>query len=67
MSKLLFFNMKKYANNCPLRVSFAASEKKGEALVKSPYVDNYEKLVVLKTKYDPTNLFRLNQNIKPTV
>jgi FAD/FMN-containing dehydrogenase len=27
----------------------------------------YAKLVALKDKYDPTNLFRLNQNIKPTV
>jgi FAD/FMN-containing dehydrogenase len=28
---------------------------------------NYDRLVALKNKYDPTNLFRLNQNIKPTV
>jgi FAD/FMN-containing dehydrogenase len=28
---------------------------------------NYERLVALQNKYDPTNLFRDNQNIKPTV
>ena len=28
---------------------------------------NYDRLVELKNKYDPTNLFRLNQNITPTV
>ncbi|HEY1299670.1 MAG TPA: FAD-binding oxidoreductase [Stellaceae bacterium] len=27
----------------------------------------YRRLVALKNKYDPTNLFRLNQNIPPTV
>jgi hypothetical protein len=27
----------------------------------------YERLVALKNKYDPTNVFRLNHNIKPTV
>ncbi len=29
--------------------------------------DKHERLVALKNKYDPTNLFQVNQNIKPTV
>ena len=33
--------------------------------VSAAYGDNYERLVALKDKYDPTNLFRLNQNIQP--
>lgn len=48
-------------------VNFAGLGEEGEALVKSAYGNNYEKLVALKNKYDPNNLFRLNQNIKPTV
>ena len=35
--------------------------------IQSAYGVNYDRLVELKNKYDPTNLFRLNQNIKPTV
>lgn len=31
------------------------------------FADNYPRLVALKNRYDPTNLFRLNANIKPTV
>ncbi len=29
--------------------------------------EKYERLVALKNKYDPGNLFRVNQNIKPSV
>jgi hypothetical protein len=28
---------------------------------------NYNRLVELKNKYDPANMFRLNQNVKPSV
>lgn len=37
----------------------------GEERIKATYGDNYEKLTAIKTKYDPKNLFRVNQNIKP--
>ena len=37
----------------------------GEDRVKASYGDNYERLVEIKTKYDPDNLFSVNQNIKP--
>ena len=35
--------------------------------IRAAYSRNYDRLVALKNKYDPTNLFRLNQNIIPTV
>ena len=35
--------------------------------VRSAYGSNFERLTSLKNRYDPTNLFRLNANIRPTV
>lgn len=50
-----------------LYVNFAGLGEEGNDLVRSAYGTNYERLVTLKNKFDPTNLFQLNQNIKPTV
>jgi FAD/FMN-containing dehydrogenase len=44
-------------------VNFMMEE--GEERVKATYGDNYARLVTIKNKYDPKNLFRVNQNIKP--
>ena len=44
-------------------VNFMMDE--GEERVKATYGYNYKRLVEIKNKYDPANLFRVNQNIRP--
>lgn len=35
--------------------------------IRANYRENHARLVAVKNRYDPTNLFRLNANVKPTV
>jgi FAD/FMN-containing dehydrogenase len=43
------------------------SEDEGEDRVRAAYgAATYERLVAVKNKYDPTNFFQMNQNIRPT-
>lgn len=37
----------------------------GDAVAREAYGPNYDRLVALKNKYDPTNLFRMNHNVRP--
>jgi FAD/FMN-containing dehydrogenase len=45
-------------------VNFMPEEERDR--VASAYLGNAERLSAIKAKYDPNNLFRINQNIRPT-
>ena len=44
-------------------VNFMMEE--GEDRIKATYGENHARLAAIKKKYDPTNFFRVNQNIPP--
>jgi FAD/FMN-containing dehydrogenase len=45
--------------------NFNSDMSGSDDLAKDSFGENYQKLVDIKTKYDPDNFFRLNANIKP--
>ncbi len=46
-------------------LNFPGFGEEKEAMLRASYGPNYDRLVALKTQYDPGNLFRMNLNIPP--
>ena len=46
-------------------LNFPGFLEEGDETLKATFGPSYERLVMLKSRYGPTNLFRLNQNISP--
>jgi FAD binding domain/Berberine and berberine like len=55
---------RKHSDQRRLYLNFAGHGEDGEALVKDAYGKSYARLAALKARYDPNNLFCINQNIK---
>ncbi|GAB4440535.1 MAG: FAD-binding oxidoreductase [Chloroflexi bacterium OHK40] len=46
-------------------LNFAGFQEEGTAGIRAAFGTQYARLAALKAQYDPTNLFRVNQNIQP--
>ena len=46
-------------------LNFPGFQEEGDEMIRKAFAGNYSRLAALKPKYDPTNFFSLNQNIKP--
>ena len=40
-------------------------QDEGQERVRATYRDNYDRLARIKARYDPNNVFHVNQNIRP--
>jgi FAD/FMN-containing dehydrogenase len=46
-------------------VNYLGDDEVGDDPIRAAYGPNYDRLVEVKTAYDPDNVFHLNQNIRP--
>ncbi len=56
---------KQYGHHGRAYLNFPGHGEDGDALTRASFGTNYQRLVEVKTKYDPDNRFRFNQNIQP--
>ena len=47
-------------------LNFPGFLEEGDEMMQTTFGDAYDRLVAVKDEYDPTNLFRVNQNVKPS-
>ncbi len=57
--------MKPHSCGGRIYLNFPGLGEEGEELLSRTYGDNFRRLTAIKKKYDPDNMFRFNQNIRP--
>ena len=58
-SEISAYSLGEYVNQV------GTEEESGEEAIQAAFGENFQRLAALKQKYDPTNLFSHNQNIRP--
>lgn len=61
----VFDGMLRFSSGTP-NLNFPGLGEDSEKMVRAAFGTHYDRLVAVKNKYDPMNLFRLNQNIVPS-
>ncbi len=59
--------MQAHSDHGRMYLNFLSPDEDGEKLLEDTFGANYDRLGVIKQKYDPQNRFRFNQNIRPGV
>ena len=54
-----------YSDRGRIYLNFAGHGEDNDQLTRRTFGPNYERLAAIKRRYDPTNMFRFNQNIRP--
>jgi FAD/FMN-containing dehydrogenase len=57
--------LRPYGHGDRLYLNFAGLGDEGDELTRRSFGPTYQRLAAIKRRYDPTNMFRFNQNIKP--
>jgi hypothetical protein len=58
-------DMERFSSGSQQYLNFPGFLEEGDQTMRATFGSNYQRLAALKQKYDPDNLFRLNQNIEP--
>ena len=56
---------RRHSHQGRIYLNFAGQDNDSAALTKDAFGRNYDRLAAIKQRYDPTNMFRFNQNIQP--
>ena len=64
-SRSTWNRLQPHSHNGRAYLNFAGLGEDNEALIRRSYGGNLDRLAKVKGRYDPTNLFRSNENVRP--